>query len=275
VSWPSSLLSRIEDASLNASAPSRQRWIDGWLVRYSPGKARRARCINAVADGQLPLNDKLALVAAVYREAGLPMHFRITPFTRPQTLDAELAARGWDLVDPTLVLVRAADAPPLAAAGDPGTAPAGLQLRTADADEFTRTVGMLRGSSQAEIAAHAERLQLSPVPYRGAVLWDGATPAACAQTALEANFAGLYDVHTAPPWRGQRIAGWLCERLLSQAASAGAGAGTAYLQVAEDNTAAQAVYRRLGFTPGYRYHYRVPPGGGDAAAPSDQPIGRN
>ena len=42
--WPASLLSRIEDAGLNASAPPQQRWMDGWIVRTSPGKARRARC---------------------------------------------------------------------------------------------------------------------------------------------------------------------------------------------------------------------------------------
>ena len=43
--FPAALLSRIEDAGLNASAPPQQRWIDGWLVRYCPGKAKRARCI--------------------------------------------------------------------------------------------------------------------------------------------------------------------------------------------------------------------------------------
>ena len=76
------LLSRIEDASLNASAPPQQRWMDGWLVRLSPGKAKRARCINAVAPGRMPLAHKLGLCEAAYREAGLPMVVRITRFTQ-------------------------------------------------------------------------------------------------------------------------------------------------------------------------------------------------
>ena len=50
-------LSRIEDAGLNASAPPQQLWLDGWLVRFSPGKAKRARCINAVAVGRMPIAD--------------------------------------------------------------------------------------------------------------------------------------------------------------------------------------------------------------------------
>ncbi|KAF4312394.1 hypothetical protein GTA08_BOTSDO14359 [Botryosphaeria dothidea] len=93
------LLSRIEDAGLNASAPPQQRWMDGWLVRFSPGKAKRARCINAVAEGRLPLADKLRLAQAVFDEAGLPMVIRITPFTQPATLDAELQAMGLASLD--------------------------------------------------------------------------------------------------------------------------------------------------------------------------------
>ena len=61
------LLSRIEDAGLNASAPPQQRWLDGWLVRVSPGKAKRARCINAVAEGRLPLDHKLERAAELYQ----------------------------------------------------------------------------------------------------------------------------------------------------------------------------------------------------------------
>ena len=67
---PETLLSRIEDAGINASAPPQQRWADGWLLRFSPGEAKRARCIQAVADGRLPLDERLALCAAVFAEAG-------------------------------------------------------------------------------------------------------------------------------------------------------------------------------------------------------------
>ena len=39
-SFEEALLSRIEDAGLNASAPPQQRWVDGWLLRYSVGPAK-------------------------------------------------------------------------------------------------------------------------------------------------------------------------------------------------------------------------------------------
>ena len=99
------LAARVEDAGLNAAATPLQRWMDGWIVRLSPGKAKRARCINAVAPGRRPLDDKLAECDALYAAAGVPMFFRVTPFTAPATLDADLDARGFHRVDDTRVMV--------------------------------------------------------------------------------------------------------------------------------------------------------------------------
>ena len=91
---PITLLSRVEDAGLNASAPPQQRWLDGWLVRFSPGKAKRARCVNAVAQGRLSVQEKFALCQQVFDEARLPLIFRITPMSEPQKLDSWLEGHG-------------------------------------------------------------------------------------------------------------------------------------------------------------------------------------
>lgn len=253
---PDSLLSRVEDAGINASAPPQQRWVDGWLLRFSPGKAKRARCVQAVADGRLPLDERLALCAQVFQQAGLPVVIRLTPFSRPDGLDAALAARGYGRLDDTRVMV-APRLPTLAdLKADP--LPTNLQLQPLAAAAFAETVGTLRGSPAGQRAAQAQRLALSPVPYQGWVvrrLDDGAA-LACGQTACEADLVGLYDVFTHPATRGQGLARKLCAALLVQAQAA--GARVAYLQVEADNTPARAVYHRLGFADGYGYHYRAP-----------------
>jgi hypothetical protein len=67
-----SLLSRIEDAGINASAPPQQLWIDGWIVRFSPGKAKRARCVNAVSVGRTSLEERITVCERLCAQAGCP-----------------------------------------------------------------------------------------------------------------------------------------------------------------------------------------------------------
>ena len=260
--WDDALLSRVEDAGINASAPPQQRWVDGWLLRYNPGKAKRARCVQAVAAGRLPLDQRLALCRAVFDAAGLPMVLRITPFSLPSGLDAALADRGYHRLDDTRVMVNTAptaQAPAL---------PAGLSLHRATPEDFAEVVGALRGSPAGQRSAQAERLRASPVPYQGWLLRQDSLHddphgdphacrvLACAQTATEADMVGLYDVFTAPEARGQGLARRLCSQLLAQAVAA--GARSAYLQVEADNAPARATYHRLGFADAYAYHYRTP-----------------
>lgn len=260
---PAALLSRIEDASLNASVAPRQLWLDGWLVRLSPGKAQRARSVQALADGVLPLDERLAAAARACAAAGVPLLLRVTPFSRPQGLDGALAARGWTRHDETCVLWRRL--PPSAGAGAPAAdaapraLPEGIVAEPCSGAAFAAAIGSLRASPPEQVLAHAERLQASPVPCGGLCLRRGPGGAllACAQAAQEEGFVGLYDVHTAPQARGIGLAQFMCERLLAQ--SSRQGAEIAYLQVDAANAVARRLYARLGFVEGYRYHYRVAP----------------
>jgi GNAT superfamily N-acetyltransferase len=253
---PAELLSRIEDAGLNASAPPQQRWVDGWLVRFSPGKAQRARCINAVAPGRQSLSEKLAYSQALYRAVGLRLLFRITPFSQPPGLDDWLAERGYQRFEDTRVMVR-----PTLPRHDPLAAPEGTRFENIDSEAYAHIIGEFRGTPQAGRRAHAERLQYSPVAYQGTVLRGAhGDVLACAQFAVESDLVGLYDVFTAPPSRGQGLSRRLCAHLLAQAQEQ--GARVAYLQVDAANHTARAVYRRLGFADGYAYHYRALPSAG-------------
>lgn len=249
----SGLLSLVEDAGLNASAPLQQRWLDGWIVRFAPGKAKRARCINAVAPGRLPFADKLALCEPVFKEAQLPLLVRLTPFSAPGTLDRDLERLGWQAIDDTRVMVH----PSIASMAPAIEAPAkGLRLESVGLERYAQVIGAWRGSPTAQRQAHALRLVQSPVPFFAFVLKRSGRTVAGGQFAVEGRLVGLYDVFTAPEARGQGHAGVLCQAMLAHAAAR--GAGQAYLQVDGSNLGARSVYRRLGFEERYRYHYRSP-----------------
>jgi ribosomal protein S18 acetylase RimI-like enzyme len=176
----------------------------------------------------------------------------VTPMTQPRNLDALLDAGGMRAFDDTRVMVHSdlsrLDAEPLADE---------VSLQRVGHTAFAHTVGQLRGSPLAQQQAHAQRLELSPVPFEGWVLRRVADSAvlACGQTATEADMVGLYDVFTAGAARNQGWGRKLCAELLCRAREK--GCRTAYLQVDASNLAARSLYFRLGFADGYAYHYRT------------------
>ena len=246
-------LIRIEDASINASAPREQLLLDGWLVRLAPGKAKRARSIQPVAAGRLGIDAKLALCLPLYAASGLPPIVRITPFAQPARLDEHLAALGMERFDDSRVMALPAIDAAVANAirGEAGP------LEAVDARSFAAWVGAARGSSPREISTHADRIANAPVPHHAVVVRDQHGAVVCGgQVAVEGTLAGLYDIFTLVEARGCGLAERLCRHLLDHSRRLGATAG--YLQVDAANDGARRLYRRLGFRDAYPYHYRTP-----------------
>jgi GNAT superfamily N-acetyltransferase len=244
---------RIEEAGLNAVQTPRQLFYDGWLLRLSPGKAKRGRCVNACFGSTLPLPAKIDHCERVFAEHRLPLLFRITPFDHPPDLDSVLDARGYLAFDETLVqVVPLASLPPAAAM------PPGLDLAAVDVDGFVAAVGALRNSPALQMEAHRERLGHSPLPARRVVVHVAGAVACAGQAAIDGDHVGLFDIVTADAARGRGYATLACAALLDWAR--GQGARTAYLQVDATNAPALAVYRKFDFATAYRYHYRGRPG---------------
>jgi len=243
---------RIEEAGLNALQTAQQLFYDGWLLRVSPGKAKRARSVNPHFGSSLPIDAKIDHCERVYRERALPVLFRMTPFARPDALEAALAARGYVAFDTTLVQVRSlAEVSSLTLRTD-------VVLASPPIAEFVEAVGELRGSTDGERAAHLERLSSTPLAMHAIVASIDGRAVAAGQAAIDRGLAGIYDMMTATAWRGRGLATLIAGALLAWAARQ--RATHAFLQVNDDNAPALAVYRRFGFATAYTYHYRARPG---------------
>ncbi len=240
---------RLEELGLNSSAPPGQLVYDGWLLRLLKGKAKRARSVNAVYPSKAELATKIAYCERLYRSAGLPAIFRITPFSQPATLDAELERRGYGRFDPTAVEFAAID-------------PARLEPASAEALDlpaWVDAVGEMRGSPPEHRAAHLARLQGMPLTLRAVAIREPTGRVlATGLTIVEDDCAGLFDIITDEGARRRGHARSVLATLLRTAWDL--GAHHAYLQVNVENEPARRLYREFGFEERYQYWYRGRPG---------------
>jgi len=239
---------RIEELSLNSSAPPGQLVYDGWILRLLRGKAKRARSINPVYESRLPLETKFAFCERLYRQQGVPALFRITPYVTPSDLDAQLERRGYQRFDSTAV--EAADIDP-AQLGGASAEP--MELRS-----WVDAVSELRGSPAEHRTAHFARIDGMPLRKLPVALRDDGRVVATGLAILEDDCVGLFDIITHPSAQRRGHARTVVATLLRNAWEL--GARHAYLQVQEDNVAARRLYSQFGFAQQYLYWYRGRPG---------------
>jgi N-acetylglutamate synthase len=219
---------------------------DGWWLRADDGGVvRRANAVFAAAAGAGPLAAKIARAEAWYGARGAPTRFQLSPASAPAGLAAALNDRGYRFETSVLVMTRTLGRAAGAEAGDeprPEPLPSAAWLRAYAATLPAEDVGP---RSRLAFAA--------PAPKAYVAVAD----VACGMAVLDGRWVGLFDVATDPLERRRGHAGRVTGALLRWAA--GAGAEGAYLQVAESNLGARALYAAWGFRPAYGYRYAVRP----------------
>jgi len=221
--------------------------LDGWLLCFSPGTTRRTHSVHPVDDGTLPVDERIALCEARYRERGSRTVFKLTDEVRPHDLEAVLERRGYRLEDPTSVQVLDLQ-----------------QWRGAVSDP----IGQRQQLDDAWLAAAARCNEWSDEripPLRGvferiappcvfAGLREDDRIVAQALGVLRDGQLGCFDIATDPSCRGRGLGERLVRGLLGWGRER--GAQRAFLQVVVENAPAQGLYRKLGFQEAYRYWYR-------------------
>ncbi|WP_064743932.1 GNAT family N-acetyltransferase [Actinomadura oligospora] len=208
---------------------------EGWVFRSAGGVTKRANSVWPA----VPVDDPDAAVDAAerfYADRGLPSVFSLSD---DPELDALLERRGYELVDPTLLMSR----------GLPGAAPAeGVEIADEPSGAWVDTWWSVDGR-------YADQGPAARTIITG-VRADYATfGAGVGRGVPQGDWYGIYCMAVRPEARRRGVARQVLRALLHKGAAG--GASRAYLCVTEKNLAAQALYAAEGFEVAGRYHYRV------------------
>lgn len=237
----------IEERAMNAWPSLQTVYYDSWLLRFADGFTKRCNSVNPLYPSSLSLPEKIGHCEEVYAASDRRCIFRLTPLA-PPALDWLLSERGYHPLDTTSVMTLNSlpDSAPTATvniATDPSS------------DGWLDDYARLDGIGPTDAATMARMLAASHVRQLYASLRHDGETVACGRAAVETGMIGLFDIVTAKAHRRKGYGRAVVTALLQ--AGREAGARTAYLQVTVANTAAQALYRKLGFSEAYRYSYRV------------------
>lgn len=232
--------------------------LGGWWLRSFGGFTNRANCVVPLGPPDVPDDEALRAVHDWYAARGLPAQLSIagpvdggvptSPDEPGAVALATVTARGWRVVEGGSALVLVAPTAELRAAPP---LPDGLVLDVADTpDAGWRATYRYKGE---DLPEHALPLLLSAPEQAFWSVRDGDRTVACARGSVGGGWAGVTAVEVDPAYRRRGLA----RVLLGAVARWGwsRGALSTYLQTAETNTAAQALYGSAGFVPHHRYDY--------------------
>ena len=256
------LLSEIEQASLRAWPALEEHKLGDWCLRFSKGFTKRANSVsitnaNSKAASNAELLDKIKRCEQHYHYRNQPTIFRIVQTlanannstSASQAVDRMLATRNYRYADVSLVMTKEMTKE-LKVAEHPSIPASFVDLPT----WLAAYQNITASSAQAE-QLHTLILEGIQADLLLALTHQNIQTVACGLGVLDGQLLGLFDIATHPDFRQRGFARSLVQELCASGTSA--GAKTAYLQVQEDNFSAITLYAALGFTPAYRYGYRI------------------
>jgi ribosomal protein S18 acetylase RimI-like enzyme len=223
--------------------------LGNWLLRAAGGFTSRANSALAVGDPLMTLEAAVDRVERWYDERGLPPRIQLPGRAAPPALAGLLDARGWASAWPTHVMT--AELGPVLRA----LPPSGPDVRLDDIPDESWLAACRPDEGRSGTSESVVRALLTNHPDVGfASIREDGHCTAIARAAVDGRWVGLFCVEVLADRRRTGLATMVSAAALRWAV--GRGARRAYLQVTVENSAAQNLYQRLGFTVHHDYVYR-------------------
>lgn len=244
-----SLISKIEDLSINAWPSFKTELYDNWLIRFSHQYTLRTNCVEQLGRSTLPITEKISYCEEIYSDYNSPCIFKITPRISAD-FDRLLEERNYELVNETNVMTMN-----LTNFNADVSRNSIVSLSDTITDDWIFGVFVLNNVTDPVHHTIVPNM-FRAIPKRTIVakIMKGDLMVASGLGILDRNDLGLYAIYTHPEHRGNGYARAICNAVLDKGKSM--GATYTYLQVVKNNTPAINLYESLGYRPEYSYWFR-------------------
>jgi N-acetylglutamate synthase len=234
----------MERAAARAWPPRCIERAAGWQVRLSGGGTRRANSVLPLDYDGSSLDAAIDQVEAHYRGQKTRCFFQVVSVAQPHDLDAQLAARGYVMEEPCLLLTQRLRPQPM---------PDGVAITTTPtADWLAVYTEMLDGPRK---AAASDVLAHVPAPRAFLLARSNGEAVSTALAVISPDGIAVVE-SVATRSAARRQGGGVLVMQALESWSQANGAHTAALQVVAANTPARKLYERRGYRQVGTYHYR-------------------
>ena len=255
------MVRRFEEISNNAWPALQTFQYDGWVLRFANGVTKRANSVGMLYPSTLDPDKKITFCEHLYKDQGITPCFKITAAGDPEDIDQRLENRGYlvhsHISFQTLPLSTSGNSLLVAKNGQ-DTDAAGLRKTMVDTilnswwiDEFIR----MNGFDPQRRSTYINIMERTLTPKCLISVLQEERTIGVGLGVAEGKYIGLFDIVVDPECRNQGIGKRIVETILRWGRDM--GAEIAYLQVLTDNIPAINLYRNLGFSGIYQYHYRM------------------
>jgi N-acetylglutamate synthase len=244
------MIKKIEELSMNAFPALSTVLVNGWILRFSNGYAKRANSVNPIYNCSIDIAENIEICEEMYKGKHLDTVFKLTESEDSFKIDEILEQRGYTYDAKTNIMQRNIQAYQITNAEKQG-----VVIYNELRDEwFEAFVSMNKASEKNAIILKKLLEGLIPNAYYACIIDSGRIEAVGLGVA-ERGYIGMFDICVHENQRRKGLGTKLMKNLIYRGSEE--GCIFSYLQVVDANEGAKILYDKLGYEKQYSYWYRV------------------
>ena len=249
----------IEELSANAFPALSTLLVNGWILRFAEGYAKRANSVSPLYPCGIDVVKNVELCEKIYLSKKLNPVFKLTECENGFLIDNILQSRGYEYEAKTNILLKdlskekevenAGEGP-----NECTNASSVSSYRSCEEDWFEAFTRMNKVSNANKATLRKILNSLIPDAFYG-FYKENNEILAVGLGVMERGFIGMFDIYVDEAHRRKGLATKIMNKLISEGVAH--GCDYSYLQVIDDNENAKLLYKKLGYEKQYSYWYRV------------------